>query len=444
LSNFAASLAGLPAQSSAVTQAAFQVISSRKLLFREEAALRFREDVGPYFATLDERPPALPVLAVRAARRAVAADPNDANAWFRLGQAYVLLRDFTCERSAEGRLPPLAQLRHVQIATALEQAVRLDPNLEAAHGVLADLYGSSNALDQSLEHRREELRLSRQAGPIPGETAKDFAYRIELFDKNTAKLVALVEANRKQFADSARSFQGDRIAQARQALRRWGLGKQAVDEILMTTPADVLAGDGIRLELDLLLSLGRAQEVRDILNDRGLRASKHGLGISEVPPPVARDNVWFYRAPYRWPAYEWLHVLEAASVGDYAQCRDDLRGIRAAQQANQEQLRLQGRALEGSIRALLPSLVTGPSVYLPAFTALALAHAVEQNKENEANLQSLDGQQADVCVLEGMLALEQGGLEAARAAFAEALKLGTDVPFAGRPIAAVYLGKLPR
>src|SRR5207248_5557810 len=113
---------------------------------------------------LGERSPALPLLAVRAARRAVAANPEDANAWLRLGQAYLLLRNLTCERSGEGLLPPLAQLRHVQVATALEQAVRLNPDHEAAHRALYELYGQ-RYLDQALEHRREELRLSRRAGP---------------------------------------------------------------------------------------------------------------------------------------------------------------------------------------------------------------------------------------------------------------------------------------
>src|SRR5206468_681819 len=99
----------------------------------ETATYLVRDQLGPFFAQLVARPPALPLLAVRAARRAVAVNPEDANAWLRLGQAYLLLRNVTGERSGEGLLPPLAQLRHVQIVTALEQAVRLDPDVEVAH-----------------------------------------------------------------------------------------------------------------------------------------------------------------------------------------------------------------------------------------------------------------------------------------------------------------------
>src|SRR5262249_46295184 len=158
----APSLVGLPAQPTAVHQAAFQLVSSSNLLFPQNTTPQFRvrNELGPYFGHLVERSPALPLLTVRAARRAVAANPHDANAWLCLGQAYALLRDTTRERSAEGMLPPLVQVRHVQIVTALEQAVRLNPDLEGAHYELKFLYGQRNHLDVALEHQKEELRIT--------------------------------------------------------------------------------------------------------------------------------------------------------------------------------------------------------------------------------------------------------------------------------------------
>jgi hypothetical protein len=67
-------------------------------------------------------------------------------------------------------------------------------------------------------------------------------------------------------------------------------------------------------------------------------------------------------------------------------------------------------------------------------------------KELEAILR---GQQADLYVLEGLLALEQGDTATAQLAFRRAQKLsarprGAAVPFAGGPIAADYLGKMTR
>jgi hypothetical protein len=422
LSSYAASLAGLAAQPSATPQVLFQLMSSQQILLPSE--LVPDDQLGPYFARLLERSSSLTLLAIRAARRAAAANPEDANAWLRLGQAYLLLRDVTCEHSSEGRFPPLAQLRHVQIATALEQAVRLDPKLEPAHHELAFLYGGGNALDQSLEHRQVEARLSRQAGPRPGESADEFTYRIELLDKDLAKLVKLVQNKSKEFDSASHSVQGDRVAQARMALEL-GLPRRAVEEVLLSSPADLLGAPGIRLELTLLLSLGRVQEVRSILNDSRVRASKHGLGLSE----------------YNWPAYEWLHVLQTAAVGDYAQCREELRAIRAVKHAQRDGLLQQAHTfLFGRPDLeLLPSLLATSPPFLPAFTLLLHGQVLEERMLME---RTIVAQQGALCVLEGLLALEQGEVDVARSAFTEADESTETTPFAGRAIAVDYLRQL--
>src|SRR5205807_433765 len=155
-------------------------------------------------------------------------------------------------------------------------ALRLDPDLEVAHRELANLYGERNYLDQALDHSREELRLSRRAGQRPGETVDEWADRLESLEKDTAKLVELVQEQRKKYASGARALQGERLTQASMALTL-GLARQATDEVLLPAPADLLGAAGMKLELDLLLSLGRVEEVRGILNDETLRASKQGL-----------------------------------------------------------------------------------------------------------------------------------------------------------------------
>jgi hypothetical protein len=441
---YAASLAGLPAQPSAVPQAALQVFSSRKLLFPPDTGGQslMPDEMGPFFARLGERPPALPLLAVRAARRAVAANPEDANAWLRLGQAYLLLRNVTCEQSAAGLLPPLAQLRHVQIATALEQAVRLDPDLEVAHHELARLYGARNFLDQALEHQREELRLARR-GPRAGESEEVFADRLEQLEKDTAKLTEQVEDRRKRYAGGARSLQGDRVAQANAALRL-GLARMAAEEVLMASQAELLGVAGRRLELDLLLSLGRADEIRPILNEKGLRASKHGLGSYDLAPPIGPDGLPTYPLPYQFLGYEWLHLLASAAAGDYALARGDLRGLRDELRARHDRLRKGERDLEDRAWEVVPRLLSGPPWFLPAFAAGALARTLSERSLLQAGAPVLRAQEADVCVLEGLLALEQGDPAAARSAFDEANKLGAGASFAGRPIAADYMGYLTR
>jgi hypothetical protein len=441
MSGYAASLTGLAALPSAAPGAALQVVAADQVLFRRggPGSLLMRDQLGPYFAPLAQRSPALPLLAVRAARRAVAANPADANAWLRLGQAYVLLRDETCERTGHGGLSPLAQLRHVQIATALEQAVRLDPDLEAAQHELAHLYGERNFLDQALAHQQEELRLSRRAGPRPGETAEEFAYRLELLGRDVAKLDKFVQGRRQEYASASRSLGGERLEQAGLALRM-GLARQAVDDVLLPCPAALLGAPGIKLELELLLMLGRAEDVRAILRDPGFAGNKQVLPYHDLPAPPNAEGTPFYPVPYHWPAYQWLQALQAASLGDYVQAREDLGEIRSGLRAGQERLRRQLREGVRPEWALLPWLLSGPQPFLPALAARDLLRLGDERAQLEAGEPVLLGHQADLDVLQGLLALERGDTEDARSDFAAAQQLGA--PFAGAPIAGAYLRKL--
>jgi hypothetical protein len=446
VAGYAASLAGLPAVPLAWPQMSFQLVASQHVLFPPRGAPTFvvRDQLGPFYGSLVERPPALPLLAVRAARRAVAVNPEDSNAWLRLGQAYLSLRNLTRERSAEGMVPPLAQLRHVQIVTALEQAVRLDPDLEAVHHELALLYGERNYLDQSLEHRREEVRLSRRAGTRPGEKPEEAADRLELLEKDSAKLEELVRARRQTYASAVRSVQGERLAQAGLALKL-GLARLAADEVLLPTPADVLGAPGLKVELEVLLALGRVEEVRPYLNDDSLKTRKLGLGFYDVVGPRDREGRPLYPLPYHLPGYDWLHVLQAAAVGDYGRAQETLRSIRAGHRAGHVLLRRQLQDLERYATPQVAGLLAAPPPFLPAFTAGTLGQLLEHRDQLRAGEPAMRAQEADLCVLEGLLALEQGSPQEAGLAFAEAQRLCAQAPamaFAGGPIAAAYLARL--
>jgi tetratricopeptide (TPR) repeat protein len=438
----AASLAGLPAQGAGATLVALQLFSSRHLLLPTDGSSTFlvRDQLGPFFRHLVDRPPALPLLAVRAARRAVAADAPDSNAWLRLGQAYLLLRNATCERSAEGLLPPLAQLRFIQAVTALEQAVGLDPDLEAAHHELGYLYGESNALDMALEHRRAELRISRRAGVRRGETAEEWAHRLELLERDAARIEETIKGSRDKYDAASRSLQGKRVEQARVALQL-GLARQAADDVLLPYPADLLGPPGIKLELEVLLSLGRADEVRAILSEEAMVGSKHVLPYYDIAAPRTPGGAPLYVLPYSLRSYEWLQTLAAAALGDYAEARLSLRALRAALQAGSERLKQQ-RQLERGGWQLVVGLFSSPSPLPLLFSAQALGLSLQRKAALAATERDLGAQQADLCVLEGLLALEQGATDDARSAFLQAQRLGASTPFAAAPIVGGYLPRL--
>jgi hypothetical protein len=77
--------------------------------------------------------------------------------------------------------------------------------------------------------------------------------------------------------------------------------------------------------------------------------------------------------------------------------------------------------------------------FLPAFTLLLRGRVLEERLLMERTLRV---QQGDLCVLEGLLALEQGDVDAAWSAFTEAKGRAEDTPFAGRAIAVDYIHQL--
>src|SRR5262249_51411464 len=133
----------------------------------------------------DDAPPGALYAAVRAARRAVAAAPDDASAHLLLGQCYLRLLTATRERAWAGRLPWLGRPRQSQASAALNRAVALSPRLPRAHLELGRLYQRLGYTDLALEH----LRAYREAGGRDGVT-----------DAELADLAAAVERQRTELA----------------------------------------------------------------------------------------------------------------------------------------------------------------------------------------------------------------------------------------------------
>jgi hypothetical protein len=130
--------------------------------------------------------------------------------------------------------------------------------------------------------------------------------------QQTQSLERLVQARQRGVAAASRPAESDPWSQAEPALRL-GLARKALDEILLPTPALLLGGRGLRLELQLMLRLGRAEQLRGYLLDAQLDASKTNLGLLDFPAPPLVG----YPKTYRLPACTWLRLCWAAAVGDY-------------------------------------------------------------------------------------------------------------------------------
>jgi tetratricopeptide (TPR) repeat protein len=417
-----AGLPGLPAAAGAPTGPMEYATS---FLFRMAA-------LDQVLADIDDRPPELPLLAVRAARRAVAVNPDDANAYLRLGQAYLALRDATMERSRGGALSPLALMRHIQIVTALRQALILNPDLEAAHQHLAILFMQRQFYDAALDHRRAEASLSRRIGPRPGEGAVLFKSRVDQMDKQVRDLEKLVQNAQDQFAIQSQPRGDDPLAKAQMAVRL-GLGQQAVDAVLLQSRVELFGTAGAKLQLELMLMLGRAREAQVMLADADMKANKAKLTTFPIAFPSSSEA----KAEYRFPAYEWLLACQEAALGDYDPADAALKDIGDALEAEEKNGR---ESFNKTLSVMLPFEMGAMAQARPVPMSLLLSG----NRELETRQTFLQIERADVLVLRAMLALERGAsadgerrLEESIAVSQPARELGADCP--GRPLALAYI-----
>jgi hypothetical protein len=391
-----------------------------------------------YLRDIDQDLPALPLLAVRAARWALAVDANDAHAYLRLGQAYRTLWETAGERLRCRDASLFAHLRYTQAAAALEQAVRLAPDLEAAHRLLVGLYLEQGYLDAALDHRRHEVRLARRAGPQQEEDQQAFARRLERLEHQTRALEAEVAERQKALAALPAS-----VTQPREralAAVRLGLAQQALDEILVPASPILLESSGVNLELELMLRLGRLEALHEWMQGKELETYGANLGLHNLPAPPLPG----YPLAYRLPAAPWFRFSWAAARGDYDLAQGQLRELfLQLEETRQQQLR--------SLRRSLALTITDEALLSvqPQLLLLRLLGHKDRLTATQmlAPLASFQGDRADLHVLRGLLSLERGWTQQAQMDFEAALRLGqgrtNDVAnFAARPLAEFYLQRL--
>jgi hypothetical protein len=369
-----------------------------------------------FLATRDERPPEALLLAVRAARRALAIDPEDAGAFLLLGEAYVRLGSQTREKGWQQTLPELAAFRKFQILTALEQAVFLRPDLDRAHAMLAQLYFQDGQMDRALDHLRARLRIAEQESATGGSEAQAATERLQADVKKMESLVQrslnIYEVNSADKTDPSRVLDRARLA------ARHGLTRKALEMLLESHPA-IFGKSGAQMQLDLMLRSGRAFEVHSWLEPQ-------------------------HEAELGFSSYHLLQAQAAAACGGYADADAELDAL-------SQELRHVGITPEllvpvrtaialrvGNAVLARPVPGTGPAGL--AATVFSQFNAVRPLRLPADLLR----QEANLRVLRGLLALESGAVESAGRHFRAALDVwgsdsqaatGAGVDFPARPIA---------
>lgn len=347
----------------------------------------------------DEMSPALPLLAIRAARSALAANPDDANAYLILAQAYLGLKFLMQEAQFDDRWPPLAMLRHVQVVTALERALILRPDLTPAHEALSQMYETRQFLDAALEHRRAHFRLVRQAGPLPNEELQQFAKRIQELDNALQDREKHVQDLQNQFTIRAQLAGGSAMRRARLALQL-GLVQTALDELAEAQVA-LLGGEAVQLQVELLLMTGHSDLAAELLNAEEIKANKDKLAVFQMAA-MTRDGQQY---AYRMPAYEWMLFCQAAADGDFDRAGEIIRQAQLILTTRVEQtLRVEGRGFCLAMTAEL-GLTADP---VPFGMRLFVREERKLSAQMLQEALSLQAAIADLKTIEGLLALEQG------------------------------------
>jgi hypothetical protein len=118
-------------------------------------------------------------------------------------------------------------------------------------------------LDIALRHSAAHLRLTRAAGPTPGEDGAIFAECLALLEREERRLRDFVDDAEKHFLVRSYRLTGEPLARARLALQL-GLASKAINDVLLRTHSDLYGIEGLRLLIELLLDTGRAQDARPV------------------------------------------------------------------------------------------------------------------------------------------------------------------------------------
>jgi hypothetical protein len=273
------------------------------------------------------------VLAIRSARRAILRNPEDAAAYYALGMAYVKLMRATEERHFGAGMALLPQLRTAQAVAALRSAVTIDPNMGPAHLQLALLYGASGFEDLQVKHTAEFVKWAERNGRRPGETEERFKESMKELNKNLKAQEDKLKDNQNKYEVQSEK---KRVLDKSRAALQLGLGEKAL-QVLLDSDALEFGKDGAMLQLDLLLRMGRLEDLREMLWPKDEKTRQ------DLPEGLNKE--------LGIGSYEAYRFLLAAAEGDYKEADDFLgqaetklladEGLR--QKFRQDYLRLEGK-----------------------------------------------------------------------------------------------------
>jgi hypothetical protein len=362
---------------------------------------------------------AIALLAVRSAREAVRTNPNDGTAYDNLAQTYLGLRiaelRFTVPPLIQGQEPPLREkLRSIQIACALNNHVRAEPENFGALIKQARFNGQNKFIDAFVESwvAAQSLREKRQDLPRSAEERENIKaehqFRINDLNERQRRFRSLADRLPLDKLDQKVNLAlygpwevpGPKGEKHRDVL---GLVNEALKILREANLSKFSAAKKTAIlakRMELLLRLGRVQEVKAILDQQpDLR--------KQVPLLVAQ--------------------LDAA-MGDY-------QAYETVMAAFENDLAKQEQAFVAERRLLLIPL---PPWNAPTLFASQWLQEL-QNQERDHALSRL----AELSLCRALIALETGDVVRAEQLLQKSLNLvPANVFFLDRGVAELYLRQI--
>jgi hypothetical protein len=358
-----------------------------------------------YQTSQDSGPTESLYLGVRAARRALLTNPDDAEAYLMLAQAYSRLSQATRAGFLEQPLQVLKDIRRTQYLAALQNCLRCGPNPRTAaeaHGQLFTEFAQRKFLDVAVHHLRERLNNLRQVGPTPTESPTQFGQQ---FDQMSRALTNLEGQLERQLNDyEVRSANRPLLQKAQIALQN-NLAEKALS-ILEQADAneftDLRGLSGVRLMIGLCLDLGQVDKARLLLIPEPAKMAGKAVSPQSVE----------------------LHLRLAAARGDYAEADQHLADVlsNAWQDPSSKGPHMQTADQIGILvgRALLvESQYLAGGIQAPTPSGIVPCHFWRSRARVEAleTAMLLGQQRIEWYLTRGWLALEAGHCDEARKHF---------------------------
>jgi hypothetical protein len=383
-------------------------------------------------ARMDAGPPAALYVALRAARRALVENPNDARLHLDLALVYETLAQQTTERiqtEASGEpMRQLLQIRQAQMMAHLARAVQLDPDLEEAHGQLTVAFNNMGYVDLVLKHFREQLRCVRQRGRRPGETLQQAEERMKENLKTEQLLASRLDERQKDYnlragklhplqqAQLALQRQGpaDRKAKPGEEHRIYALAEQALAALEQARQepgtdkpeerAAVERAANLRL-LEMWFRLGQLDKVRENLTPEVQKTL--GLHPEFGLPAAAVFELWL-----------------AAADGDYRRAEESLDDMLEALcgPSRTKVVSTELGKLVGQMLLQEAAQASGMTPWPGRMVELQLNGWVLQNQAVRLG-QERQSREAELRTLRGWISLEAGHLDGARTQLQQTLAL---------------------